>query len=90
MNNTALRTKDWTAIYCDLQNECKFDRPLKNAWMRGIPIQDPFFIQGIKKRGPKSFRNGRSNLQVAVATVTARTGQRNKKFAATGKNTATG
>ncbi len=32
-------------IYCDLQNNCKFDRPLKNAWMRGIPIQGPFFIQ---------------------------------------------
>ena len=27
------------SMYCDLQNNCKFDRPLKNAWMRGIPIQ---------------------------------------------------
>jgi hypothetical protein len=32
-------------MYCDLQNDCKFDRPLKNAWMCGIPIQGPFFIQ---------------------------------------------
>ncbi len=31
--------------YCDLQNNCKFDRPLKNARMRGIPIQGPFFTQ---------------------------------------------
>ncbi len=54
--------------YCDLQNNCSFDRPLKNAWMRGIPIQGPFFLYscvvGIKKGGPKSFRNGRSNLQL--------------------------
>ncbi len=35
--------------------------------MRGIPIQGPFFytaVVGIKKRGPKPFRNGRSNLQL--------------------------
>jgi hypothetical protein len=30
--------------YCDLQNNSKFDRPLQNAWMRGIPIKGPFFI----------------------------------------------
>ncbi len=32
------------SIYCDLQNNCKFDRPSTNAWMRGIPIQGPFFV----------------------------------------------
>ncbi len=35
----------YVCMYCDLQNNCKFDRPLKNAWMRGIPIQGPFLIQ---------------------------------------------
>jgi hypothetical protein len=42
--------------YCDLQNNCKFDRPLKNGWMRGIRIQGPFFTQLRKqelKKGPK-------------------------------------
>jgi hypothetical protein len=50
--------------YCDLQNNCKFDRPLRNDFG---PL---FLITGIKK-GPwmripriQAFFNGRSNLQL--------------------------
>ncbi len=69
-SNAHIHTKYHACIhttYCDLQNNCKFDRPLKNAWMRGIPIQCHFFTQlreRNSKKGPKSFRNGLSNLQL--------------------------
>jgi hypothetical protein len=43
-------------MYCDLQNNWKFDRPLKNAWIREGRIQGPFLTQLRKqefKKGPK-------------------------------------
>jgi hypothetical protein len=43
--------------YCDLQSNRKFDRPFKNGWMRGIPIQGPFFAQLRKQELKKEAQN---------------------------------
>ncbi len=55
------------------KNNCKFDRPLKNGWMRGIRTQGPFFTQLCKqelKKGPKTVSQRAVKfaiiLQVAV------------------------
>ncbi len=57
-----VRRNDCKVWYCDLQNNCKFDRPFKNDWMRAISIQDLFFIQlrkqGLKKRAQNRFATG--------------------------------
>jgi hypothetical protein len=56
MKKNPYTPKKISLCYSDLQNNCIFDCPLKNASMRGIPIKGPFFLQLCSrnlKKGPK-------------------------------------